>query len=433
MDSMTDVILASFYLLLWIGTFILYHFRFRNLDGGSLVIFFYIIYGACSIFVLQDVLFSMLYNPLQLFPYIYLYVMMMIALAPAIYNHFVPSREIEDPQSRTLILIAIAFIFCGLTQVPNIILHFDEGLVKLFTDTDAGKDAYGEHLDEAGEAGSGITNLFSIYFNATFEIAIFLFFYFLSQRKKNKWVIIGLAFSIFIGTMLPVMQGLRGGVIISLQTCMLGYLFFRQYLSKKINRLVQIAGVSAVVLASLPVVAITLSRFGDNRVGGVMGFLNWYVGQGSLYFNNYGLDDGGIRNGDRVFNLFKRVVDPENTPKNFFERRDKYHNLEIDDEVFSTFVGDFTIDLGPITAFLLFVAFNAWVISRIRPRDGTLRLHQALLIYFTLCISIQGGMSLFYFADTGGLKMITFILFYVYLVYHEKLLESFPATSESKV
>lgn len=76
-----------------------------------------------------------------------------------------------------------------------------------------------------------------------------------------------------------------------------------------------------------------MSRFGKEQAG-VGGFINWYVGQGSLYFNNNGLDAGGIRYGDRTINLFKRIIDPD-TPKNFVERRDKYHNLELDD-YFST-------------------------------------------------------------------------------------------------
>ena len=137
------------------------------------------------------------------------------------------------------------------------------------------------------------------------------------------------------------------------------------------------------------------------------------------------MDAGGIRYGDRTLNLFKRLIDPS-TPKNFIERRDKYHNLEIDDYYFTTFVGDFCLDFGPIVTVFIFVIFNLWVISQIRPRDGTLKLHQLLLIYFAMCICMQGGMTLFAFSDTGNLKMIILILLYVYLRYHEQLLLKFP-------
>jgi hypothetical protein len=159
--------------------------------------------------------------------------------------------------------------------------------------------------------------------------------------------------------------------------------------------------------------------------GGIAGFLNWYVGQASIYFNNYAFDTGGTRNGDRILNLLKRTIDPE-TPKNYVERRDKYHNLNIDDNLFTTFVGDFIIDFGLFLSIAIFVLFNLYVIYQIRPRDGTLRLHQVLLLYFCLCICMQGGMTLFPYSDSANLRVVVIFSLYAYLRYHEKLLEKYP-------
>ena len=173
-----------------------------------------------------------------------------------------------------------------------------------------------------------------------------------------------------------------------------------------------------------------MSRFGDYKVD-VSGIMNWYIGQGSLYFNNYGLDAGGIRNGDRTMYLVKRVIDPD-TPKNFVERREKYHNLKIDDYYFYTFVGDFTIDFGPVPAFIIFVVFNLIVLMLIRPRDGTIQVYQLLLLYFSMCICMQGGMTLFSYSDFAGLRIVVIILLYLYLRYHEQLLEKFPLLPSSE-
>ena len=181
----------------------------------------------------------------------------------------------------------------------------------------------------------------------------------------------------------------------------------------------------AILLAiSLPIAAITVSRFGDKATG-VGGFVAWYVGQGSLYFNNSALEAGGTRNGDRTFNLAKRLID-SSTPKNFVERRDKYHNLKIDDDIFSTFVGDFTIDFGPIVAVVIFVIFNGYVIIKSRTRDNKIEVHQLLLLFFTMCVCMQGGMALFSYSDTGNLRIITIFSLYAYLRYHEVLLKKFP-------
>lgn len=142
------------------------------------------------------------------------------------------------------------------------------------------------------------------------------------------------------------------------------------------------------------------------------------------------MDDNGIRYGDRTINLVKRLIDSD-TPRNYIERRQKYHNLDIDDNLFTTFVGDFTIDFGPIVAVIIFVVFNLYVIRNVRIRAGTIHLHQMLLLYVTLCICVQGGMSLFSYSDTSNIKLLTFALFYAYLRYHDALLKRFPLEKKS--
>ena len=210
-------------------------------------------------------------------------------------------------------------------------------------------------------------------------------------------------------------------------------MLFKRYLSKFINRIVQVVGVCCFVLISLPVIAITFSRFGDTKgQAAVSGFVSWYIGQGNLYFNNYGLDAGGIRYGDRTINLVKRAIDPD-TPKNFVERRELYHNLEIDDYYFTTFVGDFTLDFGPYVAPLIFIVFNLWVLSQIKPRDGSLTVAQLLLLYLSMCICMQGGMYLFAYSDGANLKFLAFLLLFAYLKYHDLLLKKFPLYSKPDI
>ena len=356
----------------------------------------------------------------------------MTALSPTIYIHLNPVKNIEQPQTNILGIISVIIIISSVLLVPDIIANFGTGLVKLFTETDAGKDAYMEHIEEDKEAGSGISNIPAIIYNAFSDITIFLCFYYMTCKKKNYWLIAGLIFAILIGVLIPMMHGQRGGVIAAVLTTCVGYALFQQYISRRINRVIRLLGITSIIAIAVPVAAITISRFG-NMGGGVTGFLNWYVGQGSLYFNNFALDAGGTRNGDRTLNLAKRLIDPD-TPKNYTERREKYSHLNIDDNIFSTFVGDFVIDFGPITTVFIFVIFNGLILYLIRfrnSRDGTLKLHQALLLYFTLCICMQGGMTLFSFSDTGNLRIVILFSLYGYLRYHELLLEKFPVENSS--
>lgn len=230
---------------------------------------------------------------------------------------------------------------------------------------------------------------------------------------------------------MPMSQGLRGGTITALLTIIGGYMLFRRFLSKKINKVITRIGMISVAVIAVPIIAITVSRFGKEQAG-VTGFVNWYVGQGSLYFNNYGLDNGGIRHGDRTMSFFKRFIDKD-TPKNFVERRDKDRFLEIDDNFFSTFVGDFTLDFGPIIPVFIFVAFNWLIILLIKPKDDKLKVHQLLLIYLTACICLQGGMTLYSYSDLGALRLITLGLVYAYLRYHEVLLKRYLLTKKDEI
>ena len=425
-QAVIDNILTGGYLLVWLITLIWYQRKNRAYDGGSAIIISYIIYAVFSILSLNDDIFSSWYEPLHIFPYLYLYLMLMIALSPTIYNHIYPGEKLEEPHTRILLAISIVYIVCALILLPNIIANFQEGFVRLLTDSDAGKDAYSEQLSEAGERGSAITNIPAILYNMLSDVGIFLCFYYMSLPKKKPVLIVLLLLSMFIGLLIPVMRGQRSGVFLSGMTIILGYMLFKRYLSRFINRIVQIAGICCFVVISLPVIAITFSRFGDTKgQAAVSGFISWYIGQGNLYFNNYGLDAGGIRYGDRTINLVKRAIDPD-TPKNFVERRELYHNLEIDDYYFTTFVGDFTIDFGPFIAVIIFVVFNLWVLTQIRPRDGSLTVAQFLLLYFTMCICMQGGMYLFAYSDTANLKILVVLLLYAYLKYHDVLLKKFP-------
>lgn len=425
-----NVLLAAFYLVLWIATFVWYHFKHRSVDAGTGIIGMYIVYAVFSIMSLFDPIFSEAYEPLRLFPYLYLYVMMMIALSPVIYNHYHPASRIEDPHTRIFVVLAIVVFVCGVFTLPSIFSGADGGVAGMVSDGDAGKEAYMDQIDATGSSGSKINNLAAVIFNALSDFPAFLLFYFLTKEKKNKFIILTLAISIFIGILAPMTKGQRGGTVTGMLTVLGAYLLFKRYLSQRINRFVKLVGVSLVIMVSIPIAMITLSRFGKEQAG-VAGFVNWYIGQGSLYFNNYGLDDGGTREGSRTMNLFKRFIDAD-TPKNFVERRDKYRNLEIDDNFFSTFVGDFTIDFGPVIPVAIFLVFNGIVISMIRPKDDQLKVSQLLVLYLPVCISLQGGMTLYSYSDLSALRLLALFGLYAYLRYHDKLLVRFPLSGVSR-
>lgn len=423
--SAYEIALTLVYLAMWVCTLVWYQLRRPRADAGTAIISLYIVYGVFSYLTIRDEMFSMAFEPLKLFPYIFLYLMMLLALSPVIYNHLNPPKEIEDPNTRMLSIIGWVAFACAVLMIPKIMADAkDGGLVAIMSDATAGKEVYTEQIKGTIDSGSKIRNLPAVVYNTLADLPPFLMFYFLTKKRKSKLMLLALAATIAIGIYVPVSSGQRGGTINRLFTVLGAYLLFRQYLSSKINKFVTRAGIIMALAIAIPLTAITLSRFGKERAG-VEGFVSWYVGQGSLYFNNYGLDNGGIRNGDRTMNLFKRIVDP-NAPKNMFERRDRHRYLKIDDNFFSTFVGDFTIDFGPVVAVLIFLVFNGIAILLIRPRNGTIKVRQMLVLYLVVCINIQGGMTLYSFSDLGTMRIIVLVALCIYMKYHDVLLQKFP-------
>lgn len=88
---------------------------------------------------------------------------------------------------------------------------------------------------------------------------------------------------LLISIYIPMSQGLRGGTVTALLTIIGAYMLFRRYLSKKVNKVITRIGIASIVIIAVPIMAITISRFGKEQAG-VTGFVNWYVGQGSLIF-----------------------------------------------------------------------------------------------------------------------------------------------------
>lgn len=418
MDTTDDNILLALYTLFWVISFIVYHYRNRHIDGGSAVMASYIVYCFFSFITLNDEFFDDTYEHLSLFPFIYLYVMLMLALSPAIKLHRSPVIKIKDPHSKALLIPCYIAILCICVQIPSILSNFNSNFVSILTDSDAGKDAYLEAFENSKSAGSAIRNLPAVLYNMLYDCTVFIFFFLLTRKDKNIIFLVLLFLSIIIGMIIPVMDGRRGSVIKCGLTILAGYMLFRQFISIKIDRIIKISGIIITAIVAIPIIAITISRFSDRKNGtDTSGYVYWYIGQANIYFNNYALDAGGTRNGDRTFNMVKRLLSSD-TPKNYTERREKYKKLKIDDDFYTTFVGDFVLDFGPLGAFIIFVAFNSWAIIQIRPRCGIIKLHQLLLVYFALCVSLQGGMTLFMYSDTGNLSLGAMMLLYIWLRNH---------------
>ncbi len=422
MEEFISNINIILYILALGVTFVLYQKKKKNFDAGSVLLFSYLFYSISSLLLFNTQFFY--FGTIDLFPFIYLYLMLMLASLPVLVYDQNKIEEIQKPSTIFLNVFSIIFIIATLTQIPSIISDFRINIVKLLTVSSAGQELYKDAMDNSVSTGDGnISNLAAIISGAFSNIGILLFFYYLTIKKPNKLILIGLFVSSIVILLSYISLGQRGLIVEILYIIILTYFILRKFFSEKINKIVKRVGIFIVLAAAVPLIAITNSRF-DDTLGGSLSSVYYYVGQENLYFNNYGLDDGGIRYGDRTFPLFKRMLGFDNVPANFWERREKYPDLIINDEVFIGFVGDFTLDFGPFVAPIIFIVFTLFALNSTKLRNGTLQFHQLILIHFVMCICMLGGMKLFSFSDVGGnLQLILYFIAYFIFKLDYKILE----------
>lgn len=412
------------YILTWIVTYIIYQRKHQQFDAGSSIIVSYIIFAISSLVLFNTPIIYYEFNELTLFPFVYLFIMLLIALSPVLRFNSKLTTSITPPNITIFNVISWLIIISAVLSIPSLIDQLQSGsFLLLFVDESVGQDLYSATMDDAADSGSGISHLPNIVFNAFSDIAILFFFYALTQPQHNKLKILGLGFAIIITLISPLVSGLRTQTTITVFSIIVAYFLFRNYLSQNIIHKVRVFGVIVFAVSLIPIAAITISRFGD-RDGGAKSSVLYYMGQANLNFNNYGLDNNGIRYGDRTFNLVKRLYD-SSTPNNYIERREKYPELHIDDYYFYTFVGDFTLDFGPWIAALIIILFTIYVNRRTKAYNHKIAFHQLILIFLVACICVQGGMYLFSYSDTAGLKLILFIiLFYLFRFTHREPIEN---------
>lgn len=409
MRDMNQYLLIGFSLS-WVLTFILYMAKKKIFDSGALILLSYVVYSVFSI-ILNRVPFYGNYI-LHLFPFLYLYIMELFMLSPVL--RFDLKNQIIDTPDRSLFnTISIIFIVSTLIHIPSTIMSFREGLIQILADSSGGADLYAEKMELSNEYGGGITNVFAIFSLAFSGLGIMFLFYSFTQENTNRLIQLGLIVSLFALFVNGVSSGQRGLIIEPLYVALISYFFFAPNINKRKKRIIRITGAVLIILMAIPFIALTRSRF-ESKTSSAMESVYSYAGQQNINFNLYGLDDGGIRYGDRTIPLFKRMLGFKNVPKNFWERRLKYPNLKVNDEVFYTHIGDFTIDFGPFFGTIIMVLMTFFFRTRVKPINNQYRFCQLILLHFVMYMCMMGGLKLYPFSDVAGnLKVIVYFTAYL--------------------
>ena len=397
-------------------TFLVYLRKKKSFDAGACLILAYLVYSFFSYCAYNNIYFNY-FNELKVFPYIYLYTSVIIVMYPVLKTDTSENTQFVRPNIILFKTYCIFIILFSLVQLPDIISQFKGGLMRMLSSASGGAELYSEAIERVEDWGGGISNLFAIFSGAFSGVAILVFFYSLTMPECSRILKIALILPCFHGILCGIATGQRGAMIQPILVMLVTYFALYKHLPNKINRILKTFGIVTAVLISIPFIIVTISRF-DRANSNISDAIFYYAGQSSLYFNNNALDDNGIRYGDRTIPLFKRIVGYSDVPKNFVERREKYPNLKMNDEVFCTFVGDITIDFGPILGFILMVICSTAILIKTRSQGNNLYFHQLIALHFVMSLCIVGGVKLYPFADvSGNLQLIVYFLSYILFKY----------------
>lgn len=382
--------------------------------AGSWILFSYIIYPIIGAF--------WYFNPntpyddhittLTLFPFIYLSIMLLIALRPVMQFDREDIKRITPPPMQILNIFTVIFIICTLLQIPSIVEDLIHGILSIILDNTMGTELYAESQVYETQYDGHISNIFGIIFNIFSPLAFILFFYYLTLEKKYNWAKIGYGICILIKCFSSLSNGQRTEVTMSLLNILVAYLIMRPMLPKRIHRVTKRMLIVLSISVAIPFIALSLSRFGE-REGGMLGSIIYYIGEAPYYFNQFALDAGETRHGDRTCNVFKQLMGMH-TYKGIFGVRDAYPSIKMNDSIFSTFVGDFVLDFGPWITAILFILFSkVFTLLTRSTTENELPFHRMILLYFAMTVCMQGGFYLFDYSFEKNLQIIAVFIFYL--------------------
>ena len=397
-----------------VGCFYFLSKKKRHFDAGSLLLVLLVLYSISSLFLYNEAKND--FGLIRFFPFCYLYLMFMLAFMPILKYNAYKIASIVPPNVIWIKILSIIFIFSTFARLPDIATNFFNGLKAMLIDISAAGDIYNEtmRISSSTLGDNKISNLAAIISNLFSNFGVLLLFYNLTLKKKNNFIVIGLALSCLILMLGNIAISQRGPVVEMVLTLLVTFLLFNTFIPLQIKRKVQRIGAIFMLLILIAIIVLTIGRF-QNWGNGPLSSVYTYIGQQNLYFNKYGLDNGGIRYGDRTVPLFKRILGFENVPVGFWERRVKYQDkIIINDEKFISFVGDFTLDFGPYITPFIFLFLTLLVLNRTKIYKGQIAFHQLILLHLVACICVQGSMKLFTFADNGNLQLLLYIFLYYF-------------------
>lgn len=379
-----NIFYLNIYCCLWIIALILYRITHKNFGVRGVLLSTYTMIAICSAHLFCSPEYRYLFDDLTLFPFIYLFGSMLLFASPIL--------RTDENKIKRIVVNRKWFIYCScfilacfLFRLPTLLTNVQERLFELIFSSDFGQEAYSEMRTRSSQHRSQ-GDFVSVIVNSSIGLSLPFFFYAVYSRKFSLWMVLGLAVSAFTTPILGLLNGSRYAAGKFVIVSFFLFIFFLHFYSDKTKRKLKFFAILAGALILIPFSALTLSRSGGDGRTTYM-FIERYVSEGALHFNNHALDANGTREGNFTAGTYKYLLGLNGLISSK-DRLWKYRHMKMNESIFSTYVGDFCLDYGPFITIIIFSVCAFFFTRSLRIRDGTFTFSQYLIYYIVLSISL---------------------------------------------
>ena len=366
-----------------------------------------------GIFYFNSDVFRSSWHNVEIVPFFYLFVVVAILIYPLSRKKFKIDRIYAN--EKLIRALAIFFVIIGIFPTIEVLLYFVKSLVTgqfmvnamMYEDV---ADGLANSDIERNMSFIGVKLLHIVaYFNLFMPIVVFHLF---SKRRKF------LSIAVFVVTMIhPIFAVCNGGrtrlvfmtlYYVSLFIVLKG-IFARDLYLKIRKYMIIVATCIGLIFVGLSVGRFVLgNQYGKTAL---TDYLFQYTAESQYNFNNLAWHNRNPLMGDFTLWYFKEKIELRKSV-NFKDRRVMLaKNTDIPTHLFYSLPGELVLDWGPTGALLIAIVI-AFLFSRIRVKNGSIRMSSLLLLGAYIFLTSN---SIFYYvykvySEFYGAALLTWIL-----------------------
>lgn len=344
-------------------------------------------------------------NPITLFPFIYLFVLIFIWFYPLFR---IDNKKVKGICGNRKILRILAILIV-LINIPP----FYENIMYALAHIGAQSDQFADNYEDKAEYLSAISQILAKYSSYLRIITPVLLFYFLQSFNRNKFISIGLIMSVFNPMLTSLNNGSRFVLVTDLLFVIGLYILLNHALAKRVKFFIFKYSMIVLPIVAVIFIVITLVRFSDHNGYSVWNWLSLYTGESYLNFNADMWNLKKFTNGDNSFFLFRHWLG--DYPTVFRDPDYLGGKVPIRMYVFYTFIGDFFVDFGAYITVLISIV-SAFIFYRIAGKlKGYIPIYLVLIFAVYLKILVVGFTYYTYLNVQISLVYTLLIAFILYI------------------